>query len=51
MFVQQRRADGLRALVDTAGAGLDRLKAKGARDLAVAPVTLEDVFVALARED
>jgi ABC-2 type transport system ATP-binding protein len=39
-----------RVLVDLKEGGLDSIKAHGAREVSVSPVTLEEVFVALGRE-
>jgi ABC-2 type transport system ATP-binding protein len=39
-----------RALVDLKQGGLDSIKAGGAREVSVSPVTLEEVFVALGRD-
>lgn len=39
-----------RALVDLKLGGLDSMKARGAHEVSVSPVTLEEVFVALGRE-
>jgi ABC-2 type transport system ATP-binding protein len=40
-----------RALVDLKLGGLDSIKACGAKDVMVSPVTLEEVFVALGKEE
>jgi hypothetical protein len=47
-FLQKHEKDRWQALVDTRQHDLDSLTARGARRLSSAPVTLEDVFVALA---
>lgn len=48
-FVQKHDRDRWQALVDTRQHNLDAMAARGARQLSSAPVTLEDLFVALAR--
>ena len=48
--VQERRGDRWRILVDTADGGTERLVESGFTDLAVTPVTLEELLVALVHE-
>lgn len=43
--------DRRRMLVDLRQGGLDSLEARGAREVSVSPVTLEEVFLALGREE
>jgi ABC-2 type transport system ATP-binding protein len=49
-FVQKHESDRWQALVDTRKNSLETLAARGARHISTTPVTLEDVFVALAGE-
>ena len=49
-FVQKHERDRWQALVDTQRNNLESLAARGARQISTTPVTLEDVFVALAGE-
>jgi len=49
-FVQKHERDRWQALVDTRKNSLESLAARGARQISTTPVTLEDVFVALAGE-
>lgn len=48
VFVQQHEGERWRVVMDTSGGRLDRVRAEGARDIAETPVSLEDLFVALA---
>jgi ABC-2 type transport system ATP-binding protein len=48
--LQKREGDHCRALVDIQRNGLESLAARGARQILATPVTLEDIFVALAGE-
>jgi ABC-2 type transport system ATP-binding protein len=50
VFVQAREANRWRALIDIQRTPLAWLKDRGASDLAAAPVTLEELFIALGRE-
>jgi ABC-2 type transport system ATP-binding protein len=47
-FVQKREQDRWQALVDTQQNTIEAMTARGARQIIATPVTLEDVFVALA---
>ncbi len=47
-FVQKHEEDRWQALVDTREHSLDTIAAKGARQISCTPVTLEDLFIALA---
>ena len=49
-FVQKHEGDRWQALVDGRKNSLESLAARGARQISTTPVTLEDVFVALAGE-
>jgi ABC-2 type transport system ATP-binding protein len=49
-FIQKHEGDRWQALVDTRKNSLESLAALGARQTSATPVTLEDVFVALAGE-
>jgi len=49
-FVQKHEGDRWQALVDTRKSSLENLAARGARQIATTPVTLEELFVALAGE-
>jgi ABC-2 type transport system ATP-binding protein len=49
-FVQKHEGGRWQALVDTRSNSLENLAAGGARQISTTPVTLEDVFVALAGE-
>ena len=49
-FVQKHESGRWQALVDTRENNLESLAAQGARQISTTPVTLEDVFVALAGE-
>jgi len=48
--LQKQEGDHFRALVDIQRNGLELLAARGARQILATPVTLEDIFVALAGE-
>jgi hypothetical protein len=48
--VQRRDGDRLRALVDCTRAPLADMAARGAQVIAESPVTLEELFVALAQD-
>jgi len=50
LFVQKHEDNRWQTLVDTQKASLEFLTERGARQVTTAPVTLEDVFVALAGE-
>ena len=50
-FVQERSANRLRALVDTTGHALAWLRDAGATNVSTTPVTLEDIFITLVKED
>ena len=50
VFVQHREADRWRVLLDLRRAPLDWLRQAGATQIADAPVTLEELFVAIGRE-
>jgi ABC-type multidrug transport system ATPase subunit len=49
-FLQKHEGNRWQALVDARGTSLDSLLSRGARQITTTPVTLEDVFVALAAE-
>jgi ABC-2 type transport system ATP-binding protein len=49
-FVQKHEGDRWQALVDARKNSLETLASRGARQISATPVTLEDVFVALAGE-
>jgi ABC-2 type transport system ATP-binding protein len=49
VFVQRRDGNRWRVLLDQQHAPLDRLQALGARPIADAPVTLEELFIAVGR--
>jgi ABC-2 type transport system ATP-binding protein len=49
VFVQRRDGDRWRVLLDQQRAPLDRLQALGAMPVADAPVTLEELFIAMGR--
>jgi ABC-2 type transport system ATP-binding protein len=49
IFVQRRDGDRFRVLLDLQGASIDRLKSLGATIVGDAPVTLEELFIALGR--
>jgi ABC-2 type transport system ATP-binding protein len=48
IFVQQHEGERWRVVMDTSGGQLERVRAQGAQEIAETPVTLEDLFVALA---
>jgi len=50
IYVQEQRDNQWRALVDVKGEGVAWLKDKGAREISLSPVTLEELFIALVRE-
>jgi ABC-2 type transport system ATP-binding protein len=50
VFVQGQHANRWRVLLDLQAAPIDWLRSIGATQIAEAPVTLEDLFVAIARE-
>ena len=50
IYVQEHKIDQWRALVDMKGEGLSWLKDKGARDIVVTPVNLEELFIGLVKE-
>ncbi len=49
-YVQQKEGSRLRALIDTRLQDLENLGSRGMKPLSSAPVSLEDLFVALAKE-
>jgi len=51
VFVQSQKGERWQALVDMQADAVERLKARGARDVSLSPVTLEDLFIALAKEE
>ncbi len=51
IFVQEQQENRWRVMMDMQGEALDQIKALGATDISTAPVTLEDIFVALVREE
>ncbi len=50
-YMQERSGNRWRALLDTEAGAREALQAKGAREVSDAPVTLEELFVALAKEE
>ena len=50
VFVQLKEANRWRVLVDLKQASIEWLREAGARDIAEAPVTLEELFVAIGRD-
>lgn len=51
LYVQERTGDRWRVLVDTHGDGQDWLRSRGVTEVSDSPVTLEELFVALAKEN
>ena len=51
IYVQEHKIDQWRALVDMKGEGLSWLKDKGAGEIIVSPVNLEELFICLVKED
>ncbi len=50
IFVRKHERNRWQALVDTRRNSLEAIGARGARQISASPVTLEEVFVALARD-
>ena len=51
LYVQERTGDRWRVLVDTQGGGQTWLRSRGVTEVSDSPVTLEELFVALAKEN